>query len=364
MHDSPNLTATPGDTVAPARRGISRRAVVGTAAWVAPTIVVATAVPAFAASGDSLVRVTPSAATFTADQASTSETLTATLTNNGVPVEGRVLTASITATSGASTDWLSLSQSTVATGADGGATFTLLYGAPKPATGSTYLISVVDPADPSLQVSWTLTYSPVPVTAFSTDFNGIGGGLPSGLLVVTGARNAFPGTTGTFTSTKTAWSNTGAGFFNVASATATGLGQGSTSTQQDAATDRALGLLATGTAEQNGIGLTIALGPTTGRTNVTVSLKAQQVGTPVATDPRIATWTIDAGVGTTKLATATPTFQVSRGAFGSTVVNASFGNALDNLSGNVVIRIAVLALTTGSGNRPFTAFDDLTVSWT
>lgn len=256
MANRSDLTATDTSLVVPAARGISRRRVVGTAAWAAPAIVVASAVPSFASSPGS------------------------------------------------------------------------------------------------------------PVVAVTQNFDTLASGLPTGVTVFTGARNSFPGTAGTFTATKTPWTNTSAGFYNVAAADAAGLTVASTTAQQDAATDRALGLLATGTAEQDGLAVVVRLGPTTGRTNVTVQLNAQQVGSVVATNPRIATFTIDAGDATTKFATATPTFQISRGAFGSTTVNASFGSALDNLPDDISIRIAILALTTGAGNRPFCAIDDLTISWT
>jgi hypothetical protein len=44
-------------------------------------------------------------------------------------------------------------------------------------------------------------------------------------------------------------------------------------------------------------------------------------------------------------------------------VTVNFGSSLNNISQKVWIRIATLAATTGSGNRPSTAIDDLQLSW-
>jgi hypothetical protein len=51
------------------------------------------------------------------------------------------------------------------------------------------------------------------------------------------------------------------------------------------------------------------------------------------------------------------------GTFASTAVAVNFGTALNNLNQKVWIRIVTLAATTGSGNRPSSAIDDVQLTW-
>lgn len=156
-----DITQPDATTTDAERRGPSRRAVLGAAAWAAPVVVVASATPAFAASGESLNRTTPASPTFSADQNSTSQTLAVTLTGANGPVAGRAIAFS--ASGSTSTDWLTFtSGASATTDAAGLATVDLVYGTPKPANGSTFTITAIDPSDPSLSVTWTLTYQAVP----------------------------------------------------------------------------------------------------------------------------------------------------------------------------------------------------------
>jgi len=50
--------------------------------------------------------------------------------------------------------------------------------------------------------------------------------------------------------------------------------------------------------------------------------------------------------------------------FSNNTITVNFGSALDNKSTNVYIRIAALTASSGSGNRPSTAIDDYSLSWT
>lgn len=144
---------TIGNEVPESKARLSRRTVVGGAAWSIPVISVATAAPAFAASNaDALTKTSP-VGNFGVTSRNTDQTLSVSLTNGGNPVAGAVISFA----AGGSPAWLSFTQIAVATDGLGVATTTLQYGEPKPAPGSqvTVIASYED-----LSTSWTLTYLP------------------------------------------------------------------------------------------------------------------------------------------------------------------------------------------------------------
>jgi hypothetical protein len=202
-----------------------------------------------------------------------------------------------------------------------------------------------------------------PVAVWTSNFNSIGTGLPSGFSVVTGADTAFPGAAAVFSPAATFWSDTTGTFRNVASAT--GLTGAASTATQTAATNRAVGVRQTGAFGDPGAAFVVNIGPTTGRTNVTVSFRAQQVHQS-GTAGRTTQWTVDGGTGTTKIgnASAAPAFTTVQGTFSDQLVNVSFGSLLDNKPDSVIIRIAALGASANSGSRPHTAIDELTVYWT
>jgi hypothetical protein len=143
---------------------------VGTAAWSVPVITVVSAAPAFAVSGETLTATSPLGGV-AADQLSTSQNFTATLSGPNVNT-GRQVLFTISPTNGGTTDWLtftggtgdpsSVTVSTTASGPDGVATTVLNYGASKPATGSTYTITATLVDDIARFATWTLTYTALP----------------------------------------------------------------------------------------------------------------------------------------------------------------------------------------------------------
>ena len=200
-------------------------------------------------------------------------------------------------------------------------------------------------------------------TSYTELFDNIGSGLPTGWTVRTTATATSLGTAQTLTTAATAWNNTTGAFKNFASAD--GLVSSSTSAQQAASTDRALGVRQTGTLGDPGAAFTLQLANTSGFSNFTLTFDLQSLD---ITSPRQTTWVVQYGTGAspssfTTVATVPTPLQTGNSTFTNTSVSVNFGSALDNLSGDVWIRIVTLTGSTGSGNRPSTGIDDFTLSY-
>jgi len=187
--------------------------------------------------------------------------------------------------------------------------------------------------------------------------------LPAGFTIRTGATAAALGTAATLTTAPTAWSNTTGAFKNVASAT--NLTATASASDQSGAANRALGLRQTGTVGDPGGAFVVQLANTNMRTGFKLSFKLQSLD---ASSPRTAVWAVDYGFGAAPTsftqATATGTLTTGGSAFSNNTVTVNFNSALDNQSQNVWVRIVDLNATTGSGNRPTSAIDDFSLTWT
>jgi hypothetical protein len=223
-------------------------------------------------------------------------------------------------------------------------------------------------------------------TSYTENFNGLATGLPAGFGVYTAASRTSLGTAAALTTTPgttTAWSNTGAGFKNFASAT--GLASGTATADQTSAPNRALGVRQSGgtvtgtttTLYDPGASFVFKVANTSGRASFGLTFLLQSLDASLiasgtnAGQPsvgRTTTWTVDYSLDsapTTFITLSTGTTDVTTSSkFASTPVTVNFGAALNDLSGPVTIRISALTSTTGSGNRPTSAIDDLTLSWT
>ncbi|MBC6989720.1 T9SS-dependent choice-of-anchor J family protein [Hymenobacter sp. BT491] len=204
----------------------------------------------------------------------------------------------------------------------------------------------------------TLSTSP-----YSENFDGVGGGLPAGFTVRTGATATVLGTAATPIIAPTVWNSTSSGFKNVASAT--GLTAASTTDEQNAATNRALAVRQTGTFGDPGAAFVFQLANTTRKSGFKLTFQLQSLD---ATSPRTTTWRVDYGIGATPASfttvTTTPANPTTGGtSFSSTAVTADFGSQLDNVTEPVWIRVVALAASTGSGNRPTSALDDFSLAW-
>ncbi|MFN7791918.1 MAG: choice-of-anchor J domain-containing protein, partial [Cyclobacteriaceae bacterium] len=209
----------------------------------------------------------------------------------------------------------------------------------------------------------TLTTSP-----YSQDFNSIGSGLPPGWSVRTGATATALGNAGTLVSAATAWNTTTGNFRNVAAAA--GLTATSVSTDQNNSANRALAVRQTGSLGDPGAAFVLQLANTSGLTNFQLSFKLQSLDGSAA--GRTTTWRVDYGFGSaptsftalsTTPATLTTTLATGGISWGSTDVTANFGTTLDNITGEVWIRITTLTGSTGSGSRPTSAIDDFQLTF-
>jgi hypothetical protein len=211
---------------------------------------------------------------------------------------------------------------------------------------------------------------------YTINFDNLGtAGLPAGVYVKQEATGGFIGNEATVYNlnflTATAWNQTSLGFKNFASAT--GLTSTSTSTAQNASTNRALGCRQTGTAATGGdpgYAFAFQLANTTGKTNLKLEFLLQSLDTTGTTVGRTTTWRVDYGVGdnpvlftTATTIPSTLTTAFGPGKFASTPVTVNFGSVLNNINQKVWIRIVTLNSTSGSGNRPSSGIDDVKFSW-
>ncbi len=196
-------------------------------------------------------------------------------------------------------------------------------------------------------------------TEYYENFDSLGSGLPFGWLVYTGATTSTVGTSANLTTTPTAWGDLGGNFKNFA-ANDTGLQSNATPTNQNSATDRALGIRQTGSFGDPGASFVLTIDNTLGLQNFELSFKAQML----SVQPRSTMWTIDYRVGNSGSFNILGTYS-DPGAFGSSTLNfANFGTNVNNQSEQVQIRISALSSSTGSGNRDSFGIDDFKLNYT
>jgi hypothetical protein len=198
---------------------------------------------------------------------------------------------------------------------------------------------------------------------FTLNFDNIATGLPAGVFVKLSSSSTSIGTDGTFSSVQSSWSSTSSGFKNYAGAT--DLSSSSDATAQSSSTNRALGVKQTGsTGFDPGAAFVFEINNTSGKTNLTLDFSLLSLDNSIG---RTTTWQVDYAIGdnpTTFVSVPTSPSIIATGpTFDNTSVIVNFGNALDNKSSKVWIRIVTLSATTGSGSRASTGIDDLQISW-
>ncbi|GHN02040.1 hypothetical protein WSM22_35290 [Cytophagales bacterium WSM2-2] len=204
-----------------------------------------------------------------------------------------------------------------------------------------------------------VTLGPSPL---SQDFNLIGTGLPSGFTIRTGATATALGASQAFGTGAVAWNNTSGAFKNFASGS--DLPSSATSAQQNASTNRSLGIRQTGTLGDPGAAFVLQLANTAALKDFKLAFKLQSLDN---TSPRVTTWRVDYGFGPTPAsftaATATGTLTTGGSLFTNNTINVDFGSALNNRPDDVWIRIVAIAASTGSGNRASSAIDDFSLTY-
>ncbi len=195
------------------------------------------------------------------------------------------------------------------------------------------------------------------------NFDNLATGLPKGVLVKLSSSSTSSGADGPFSTTQSSWSNTSSGFKNYASAT--GLSALSDATAQSASANRCLGIKQTSaTGYDPGAAFVFEINNTSGKTNLSLNFLLQSLDDGIG---RTTTWQVDYAAGdnptTFTPISSSPSTITTGPTFSSTPVTINFGNALDNQSGKVWIRIVTLSSTTGSGSRASTGIDDVQFTW-
>lgn len=198
-------------------------------------------------------------------------------------------------------------------------------------------------------------------TSYTQNFDSIGSGLPTEWSVDTGATLSSLGTAATFTSTSptTLWTETSAGFYNIASAD--GLSSSSIDTQQRNSTDRAIGVKqAATTGYDPGAAIVLQIQNTTGLGNFSLGLEAQTLNEQT----RSTTWLFQYRVGDSGNFTTLSSYG-DPGSWSSTSIsfNSSDLSAWNDQSSDIWFRVVALDTSTGSGSRDMFAIDDFTLSY-
>lgn len=196
---------------------------------------------------------------------------------------------------------------------------------------------------------------------YTQTFDNIAGGLPAGWTVRTGAAKSPPqlGVEAALTTAPTPWDDAADGFKNMASAD--GLSQTATASEQASSGDRALGIRQSATSGDPGAAFTLQLSNTLGVSNLNLKFKIQSLD---ASATRTTTWRVEYDLG------AVPqiyfplgsSFTTGGTAFSNQDISISLPN-LSNNSGPVRLRIISDTPTSGSGNRPVTAIDDVVLTY-
>ncbi|MEO7297175.1 MAG: immunoglobulin domain-containing protein [Verrucomicrobiota bacterium] len=206
-------------------------------------------------------------------------------------------------------------------------------------------------------------------TNYFENFDTLSAGLPNGWQVRTGATAAGLGTLVGFTSTHKDWSNTTGSFANYASTTnndGTAFVGNETPTIQTNALNRSAGVRQTGSFGDPGAAFVLRIDNTVGFGMFQASLDFQNLNP----QGRTIIWTLDYAVGNTpsaffSLGTYTNYgTNTVLGVFGKTNLSFSFGNALDNQTENVWIRVAALNASTGSQSRSTFGIDNFSLGFT
>lgn len=205
-------------------------------------------------------------------------------------------------------------------------------------------------------------------TSYSQNFDAVGSGLPTGWTVRTAASSSSLGTSQTFITTATAWSNTTGQFQNSAAAESPSTSSNNSATQSSNL-DRVIAIRQSNSFGDGSSAFVLQISNTSGFQSFNLSFKLMQLD-PSSTTGRTSSWNVDYGLGTsptnfTNVSTtpASLSTSIGSGAWGSTAVNVNFGSALDNYNNSVWIRISNKTASSGTGNRPVTAIDDISLTW-
>lgn len=185
---------------------------------------------------------------------------------------------------------------------------------------------------------------------------------PSGMRICTGSTAVRAGEPAIYAGAKVSWGSSAGGFKNLASAV--GLTAASTQAQQQAATDRCLGIRQV-TATDKGVALLLEINNTLGRKHLTLDFLLQSLDGAAG---RTAAWTVDYALGShpasfIPVATTPALLTTGNGIFGVIPVQAILPDEVSDSGKKLTVRLVILSATTGSGNRPATGIDNIRLGW-
>ncbi|KAA5534676.1 T9SS type A sorting domain-containing protein [Taibaiella lutea] len=206
-------------------------------------------------------------------------------------------------------------------------------------------------------------------TIYTQNFDSIANVMPTGWTVDTGMTASFSGNDVSTTyfnnvpAANTGWSNTTGRFKNVASGIPYTFFADATSASQSGQSNRALGVRQNTAIDKNA-GFVLKIANTTGFENFMLSFNLQSLDSNAS---RVTTWSVDYGIGNNPASfipvSTTGIMTTGGNQFSKETITVDFGNALNNKSQPVYIRIVSLLPTTGTGNRTTSAIDNFSLSW-
>jgi hypothetical protein len=188
-----------------------------------------------------------------------------------------------------------------------------------------------------------------------------GTSLPTGWGVYVGATGSGIGTEASIGNSNKQWSGATGQFGNHASAD---IGSDADLAAQQSASDRVLAIRQSAAFGDSSAAFMLTLSNTLGLASFSGSFKLQQLHS--TNTGRTATWVVQCssnGILWTNATTVPNTLTTVQGVFSNEEVTFDFGDALDNISSNVYIRVVTLSKTVGSGSRPHTGIDDFSLSY-
>jgi len=206
-------------------------------------------------------------------------------------------------------------------------------------------------------------------TAYVQAFDTIGSGLPAGVTVSSDATATFLGTPGAaFASGTTPWADTTNNFKNVASALTNTGGNGSGGSfngtesfvQQNASTNRALGLRPAGAFGDPGAAMTFQFTNTLNFANFNLSLNEQTL------DPQARTtvYTVRFGLGSSPSSFTTLGTYTTTAAWSQNTDNFVLPSSVNNQSQNLWIQVVNLSASTGTGQWDTFGIDNFVLTFT
>lgn len=194
---------------------------------------------------------------------------------------------------------------------------------------------------------------------YTQSLDSIGTSLPAGFTVRTGSSNTSFGSSAPFNTAELSWADTGGAFKNLASAD--GLTSGSTTANQNASTDRALGLRQSGSFGDPDAAFAVQIQNTIDLYDFTIAFKAQTL----SAQTRTTVFTLQYGLGASP-SSFTDIGSYTTGSFGSTALqfNLSAFDEIEEQAAAVTFRFAALTASTGSGTRDTVGIDDFSLSYT